>query len=64
MKKLHRFIAFINRTFVADCPVCHKHFYGHQAYETQVVINQKHYRIVCHRCKELSSGKKARIEDR
>lgn len=47
---IHRVKAFFLRAFTAGCPVCHKHFYGHQAYEEQVRINNKHYRIICHRC--------------
>jgi len=50
MRTLRKILAFLMRTFVADCPVCHKHFYGHHRYETNKVINRKNYRIICHRC--------------
>ncbi len=51
MEKLFkRLIAFLRGTFVADCPVCHKHFFGYHKYGTQINIRGKHYRIICHRC--------------
>lgn len=50
VKLLRRLIAFLRRTFVADCPVCHLHFFGFHAHEQQIKIEGKHYRIVCHRC--------------
>ena len=51
IRLFRRFIAFINGTFVADCPRCHKHFYGFHQHGVQLKINGVHYRIVCHRCK-------------
>ena len=52
MKKLIRKLrAVFNRTFVADCPACHKHFYGFNDYAEHVKLENKHYRLVCHRCK-------------
>jgi hypothetical protein len=55
MIKLFRKIrAKMSGTFVTDCPVCHKHFYGFQDYEEQVTIHHIHYRIICHEC----AGKK------
>lgn len=49
MRALRRLKAFLMRTFVGECPACHKHFYGHHAYKEQHKIAGKHYRIVCHR---------------
>lgn len=50
MRSIRRLLAFFLRTFVTDCPVCHKHFYGHQAHGVNMVIQHKNYRIVCPRC--------------
>lgn len=50
MKKIFRKLyASIRGTFIADCPKCHRHFYGSEGYATQVKLD-KHYRIVCLRC--------------
>lgn len=48
--KIRKIIAKIMNTFVADCPVCHKHFYGFHKHQANIVLNNKNYRIVCHRC--------------
>lgn len=50
MKLLRKLIAILSLTFVADCPVCHKHFYGFHNHMQQVRVNGRHYRIICHRC--------------
>lgn len=50
---MRKLLAKLLGTFVADCPVCHKHFYGFHKHRSQVMINKKHYRIVCHRCVRL-----------
>ena len=51
MKKMMRkAIAKIRGTFVADCARCHSHYYGFHDHATQVKFDNKHYRIVCHRC--------------
>lgn len=42
--------AFILRTFVTDCPKCHKHFYGHKRHGIQIKIDNVHYRIICDKC--------------
>lgn len=56
--KIHRkIVAFFRRTFVADCPHCHQHFYGFHPYEQHVTINKKPYRFVCHRCASLKDDK-------
>lgn len=47
---MRKLIAFIRRTFVTDCPVCHLHFFGFHNYAENVKIDGKMYRIVCHRC--------------
>lgn len=58
IKLLRKLIAFIRRTFVADCPKCHKHFYGFHDWIEQIMLD-KHYRYICHRCaKEHSKRKK------
>lgn len=51
MKKILRKVrAKLNKTFLTNCPVCHRHFYGFDDYEEHVKINGKNYRIICHRC--------------
>lgn len=49
-KVLRKIVSKIRRTFVTDCPVCHKHFYGFHDYDEHLKVNGVHYRIVCHRC--------------
>lgn len=49
-KFLRRLKAFARQTFVTDCPVCHKHFYGIDAYKGYTKIGSRYYRIICHRC--------------
>lgn len=52
MTKLYRQIkAKLMGTWVADCPVCHNHFYGNTNYGWQVRLKGKHYRIACPDCK-------------
>jgi hypothetical protein len=50
IRLFRRIVAFFSFTFVADCPICHKHFYGFHKHGVQVKIRDVHYRIVCHRC--------------
>jgi uncharacterized C2H2 Zn-finger protein len=50
IKLWRKIVAFLSGTFVADCPKCHKHFYGFHDYAEHVKIEKKNYRIVCHRC--------------
>lgn len=50
LRLLIKIRALINNTFVADCPRCHKHFYGFHKYGQQIKIDGVHYRYVCHRC--------------
>ena len=50
MKLMQKLKAKTLRTFVADCPVCHKHFYGNKDHQHQVTIAGKNYRIVCETC--------------
>lgn len=50
MKFFRKIKAALLRTFVADCPVCHNHFYGHKEHKHHVKVNNKHYRIICHKC--------------
>lgn len=50
MRFLRKLVAFFRRTFITDCPVCHKHFYGFHTYGVHHMINGINYRIVCHRC--------------
>lgn len=50
IKTLRLIRAFLNRTFVTDCPLCHKHFYGFHDYQINKKIDNKTYRIICHRC--------------
>lgn len=45
-----RLFAKLLRTFVADCPRCHQHFYGRHPHGKSVRIDGVNYRIVCHRC--------------
>lgn len=52
MKLFRKVKAFIMGTFVADCPVCHKHFYGHNGYHEHVRIKHKNYRFICNKCME------------
>lgn len=40
----------MSNTFMTDCPVCHLHFCGFHKYDTNIMINGKTYRIICHRC--------------
>lgn len=47
---LRKLKAWALNTFVADCPRCHKHFYGHQQHSHQVKDGHKHYRYVCGKC--------------
>lgn len=58
MKLLRKIRAFINRTFVTDCPHCHKHFYGFHNYKENIMVDKIHYRIVCHKCSDTRSGTK------
>lgn len=50
---IQRLRALMSNTFVTDCPHCHGHFYGFHAYETNIKINKRPYRIVCHKCAKL-----------
>lgn len=58
MKLLRKIVAILFRTFSADCPHCHGHFYGFQGHEKNIKINGTHYRIVCLKCarKHLKKG--------
>lgn len=52
IKTLRRFKAKLLGTFVGDCPLCHKHFYGHKGFALQTKINGITYRIICQECLE------------
>lgn len=55
MKKLLKIMrAKLNNTFVADCPKCHKHFYGFNKFGQDIKIDGVHFRIVCHTCHKRS----------
>lgn len=52
---IRKFRAFINRSFTAACPRCHKHFYGFEGYGIHQKFKPKtgfvqHYRYVCRNC--------------
>lgn len=49
MKLFRKIKAFLLRTFIADCPMCHRHFYGGQ-HKEHIKSNGKHYRIICGPC--------------
>jgi hypothetical protein len=50
VKLLHRLIALIMARFWAQCPVCKRHFGGHQEHHKGVELKGKHYRIACGKC--------------
>lgn len=59
MKLLRRLKAKLLNTFLADCPKCHKHFYGHEEYAEQIKIGHKTYRILCPTCHTSLNASKA-----
>lgn len=61
IRLLRELMAFIRGTFVEDCPRCHLHFYGFHEWEQFVVVDNKNYRYVCHRCAKDKTERKKNV---
>lgn len=51
-------IKYLKKKLMISCPHCHKHFFKLKKENHQIMIKNKHYRYVCHKCATLKLEEK------